>query len=163
MQLDTKGNKLTETLFIRGRHNKTGITQCQQFTQAAAHIQKANTDFFVLIPPFNESTAQYYHEKFMPTSTAKMIWKIGLVAAEKAIKEDNPELRNLIINKFGDINMGYKYRVCPFEDGNYAIVEINYIGNDMKPDTNIDKSRLDTISYDDKVCMLGCKCNKCKI
>ena len=99
----------------------------------------------------------------MPTLTAKMIWKIGLVAAEKAIKEDNPELRCLIINKFGDINMGYKYRVCPFEDGNYAIVEINYIGNNMKPDTNIDKSRLDTIPYDDKVCMLGCKFNKCKI
>ena len=99
----------------------------------------------------------------MPTLTAKMIWKIGLVAAEKAIKEDNPELRCLIINKIGDINMGYKYRVCPFEDGNYAIVEINYIGNNMKPDINIDKSRLDTIPYDDKDCMLGCKCNKCKI
>ena len=40
--------------------------------------------------------------------------------------------------------MGYKYRVCPFEDENYAIVEINYIGNDMKPNIDIDKSRLDT-------------------
>ena len=38
MQLDTKGNKLTETLFIRGRHNKTRITKCKQFTQAAAHM-----------------------------------------------------------------------------------------------------------------------------
>ena len=28
--------------------------------------------------------------------------------------------------------MGYKYRYkYPFEDGNYAIVEINYIGNEI--------------------------------
>ena len=58
MQLEIKGNQLVETLFIRGWSNKTGIIQCEQFTQATAHIQKANTDFFVLIPPFNESTAQ---------------------------------------------------------------------------------------------------------
>ena len=73
-------------------------------------------------------------------------------------------MRYLIINKFDDINMGYKYRACPFEDGNYAIVEINYVGNDMKPDINIHKSRLDANPYDDKDdCMLGCKCNTCKI
>ena len=58
--------------------------------------------------------------------------------------------------------MGYIYRVCPFEDGNYAIVEINYIGNDTKPNIDIDKSRLDTIPYDDNDCMIGCKCNKSK-
>ena len=46
--------------------------------------------------------------------------------------------------------MGYKYRVYPFEDGNYAIVEINYIGNEVKPDISIDKSRLDIIPYDNK-------------
>ena len=141
MQLDTKGSKLVETLFIRGRHNKAGITQCEQFT----HIQKANTDFFVFIPPFNESTAQYYHERFMPTLTAEGIWKLGLLAEEKVCKEDNPELRCLIINKFGDTNMGYKYRVCPFEDRNHTIIKINYIGNEVKPDISIDKSRLDTI------------------
>ena len=61
---------------------------------------------------------EYYHEKFMPTLTTKNIWKLGLLAEEKVIKEDNLELRYLIINKFGDINMGYKFRVCPFEDGN---------------------------------------------
>ena len=38
MQLDTKGSKLFETLFIRGRHNKAGIRQCEQFTQATTHI-----------------------------------------------------------------------------------------------------------------------------
>ena len=32
MQLDTKENKLLETLFIRGRHNKTGIIQCEKFS-----------------------------------------------------------------------------------------------------------------------------------
>ena len=99
----------------------------------------------------------------MSTLTSKSIWKLGLLTEEKAIREDNPELRYLIINKFGDINMGYKYRICPFGDGNYAIVEINYIGNDMKPDINIDRTRIDVISYDDNDCTTGCKCNKCKL
>ena len=58
--------------------------------------------------------------------------------------------------------MVYKYRVCPFEDGTYEIIEINYIGNDTKPNIDIDKIRLDTISYDDNGWMIGCKCNKCK-
>ena len=57
--------------------------------------------------------------------------------------------------------MGYKYRVCPFENGNYAIVEVNYLGNDVKPDINIDKRRLEVIPYDDEDdCLIGCKCNK---
>ena len=132
MQLDTKGSKLVETLFIGGRHNKTGTTQFEQFTQATAHIEKVYTDFFVLIPPFNKSTAQYYHERFMPTLRAKFICKLGLLAEEKAGKEDNPEMKCLIRNKFDDINIGYKYRVFPLEDGNYAIVEINDIDNDVK-------------------------------
>ena len=113
MQLDIKRIKLVQTLFSRGRDNKTRIIQCEQFTQTTAHIEKANTDFFLLIPPFNEPTAQYYHEKLMPTLTTKSIWKLGLLAEEKAIKEEYPELRYLIINRFGDINIGYKYRVCP--------------------------------------------------
>ena len=103
MQLEIKENQLVETLFIRGRHNKTGIIQCEQFTQATARIQNANTDFFVLIPPFNASTGRYYHEAFMPTLTAKGIWKLGLLAEEKVSKEDNQELRYLNINIFGDI------------------------------------------------------------
>ena len=103
MQLEIKENQLVETLFIRGRHNKTGIIQCEQFTQATARIQNANTDFFVLIPPFNASTGRYYHEESMPTLTAKGIWKLGLLAEEKVSKEDNQELRYLNINKFGDI------------------------------------------------------------
>ena len=73
MQFDTKRNHLIETLFIRGRHNKTGILQCEQFAQTTAHIEKVNIDFFVLIPPSSESTAQNYHEKFMPTLRAKSI------------------------------------------------------------------------------------------
>ena len=51
MQLDTKGNKLVKTLCIGGKHNKTGIIQFEQLTEATAHMEKANTDFFVLIPP----------------------------------------------------------------------------------------------------------------
>ena len=51
----------------------------------------------------------------------------------------------------------------PFGDGNYAIVEINYIGTDMKPNIDIHKSRLDTIPYDDEDdCLIAYKCNKCK-
>ena len=97
----------------------------------------------------------------MPTLTAKSIWKLRLLAEKKACKKDNPELRYLINNKFGDINMGYEYRVRPSEDGNYPIVELNYIGNDVKADINIDKSRLDVISYDDEDdCLIGCKCNQ---
>ena len=97
----------------------------------------------------------------MPTLTAKSIWKLGLLTKEKACKEDNPELRYLIINKFGNINMGYKYRVYPLEDGNYAIVEISYIGNDRKPDINIHKSRLDVIPYDDEDdCLIRFKDNR---
>ena len=47
--------------------------------------------------------------------------------------------------------MGYKYGYkYPFEDGNYAIVEINRIGNDIKPNIDIYKSTLDVILYDDK-------------
>ena len=47
--------------------------------------------------------------------------------------------------------MGYKYGYkYPFDDGNYAIVEINHIGNDIKPNIDIYKSRLDVIPYDDK-------------
>ena len=80
MQLDTKGNKLIETLYIRGRHNKTGVIQREQFTQATVYIEKSNTDFFVLVPPFTESSAHYYHEKFMPTLAAKQICKLGLLA-----------------------------------------------------------------------------------
>ena len=107
---------------------------------------------------------EYYHEKFMPTLTTKNIWKLGLLAEEKVIKKDNLELRYLIINKFGDINMGYKFRVCPFEDGNQAKVEIHCIENDMKPNINIGKRRLDAIPSDDKDdCMVECKYNKCKL
>ena len=158
MQLDTKGNKLVETLCIGGKHNKTGIIQFEQLTQATAHMEKANADFFVLIPPFNKSTAQYCHGKVMPTLRAKSIWKLRYLSEEKACKEDNPELRYLIINKFGDINMEYKYPVSPFEDGNYAIVETNDIGNYMKPNINIDKSRLDTSPYDEEYdCLIGHK------
>ena len=58
--------------------------------------------------------------------------------------------------------MSYKYHLCPFEDGNYAIVEINYIGNDANSNINIDKSRLDTIPYNENDRMIGCNCKKCK-
>ena len=39
MQIDTKRIKLTEILCVRGRHNRTGIIQCEQFSQATAQIE----------------------------------------------------------------------------------------------------------------------------
>ena len=36
---------------------------------------------------------------------------------------------------------------------NYAIVEIDYIGNNTKPNVDIDKNRLDIIRYDDYDCL----------
>ena len=61
--------------------------------------------------------------------------------------------------------MGYKYGYkYPVEDRNYAIVEINHIGNDIKPNIDIYKSALDVIPYDDKDdWLIRCKCNKCKL
>ena len=160
IESDTKGNKLIETLYVRGRHNKTGIIECEQFTQATGHIEKGNTDLFVVKPPFDESRAQYYHQKVMLTLTAKCILKLGLLTGEKAWQEDNPELRYLILNKFGDINMYCKYWVCLFEDGNYVIVEINCIGDNTKSNIDVGKSRLDVIPNDEED---DCKqCNKCK-
>ena len=66
MQNDLKRNPIIQDLFMKGRHNKTGIIQCEQYTENTATIEKANTDYFVLIPPFPQSIATYYHEKFMP-------------------------------------------------------------------------------------------------
>ena len=42
-----------------------------KFAQTTAHIEKANIEFLVLIPPYNESTAQYFHEILMPTLATK--------------------------------------------------------------------------------------------
>ena len=38
-QIDTKRIKLTEIFCVRGRHNRTGIIQCEQFSQATAQIE----------------------------------------------------------------------------------------------------------------------------
>ena len=48
MQLGTKGNKLVETLCIGGKHNKTGIIQFEQFTQATAHMEKSKYRLFCI-------------------------------------------------------------------------------------------------------------------
>ena len=39
MQTDLKGNKLIENFFVRGRHSKIGIIQCEQFTQDTKHLE----------------------------------------------------------------------------------------------------------------------------
>ena len=64
---------MIESFIIRGRDNLTWVIQYKQFTQATAHVEKANTDYFVLVPPFSEYTAQYYQEKFIPDLSAKNI------------------------------------------------------------------------------------------
>lgn len=80
-------------MLIKGRHNKTGIIQCQQYTQNTATIEKANTDYFVLIPPFSQSTTVYYHEKFIPNLSPKNIEKVGNLCLDYALKKNNNELR----------------------------------------------------------------------
>ena len=57
MQTDLKKNQLITEMFMKGRHHGIGKIQCEQFIQDRAHIEKANTDFIVLIPPFSISTA----------------------------------------------------------------------------------------------------------
>ena len=46
MQIDTKRNKLIEMLCVRGRHNRTRIIQCEQFSQATVHIETQIPTFF---------------------------------------------------------------------------------------------------------------------
>ena len=126
-QNDLKKNPIIQDLFIKGRHNKTGIIQCEQYTQNTATIRNANTDYFVLIPPFSQSTATYYHEKFILNLSPKNIEKVGNLWLDYESRENNNELRYLMVNKYGYITIGYKYCVCPFEDGEkYAIVKIKY-------------------------------------
>ena len=45
---------MIESFIIRGRDNLTWVIQYKQFTQDTAHVEKANTDYFVLVPPFSE-------------------------------------------------------------------------------------------------------------
>ena len=71
-----KRNKLIERFFISGRRNHKGVTQCKQFTQDTAAIEKANTGHFILVSPFSKYAAQYYHEKFMAYLSAKEYIKI---------------------------------------------------------------------------------------
>ena len=40
MQIDTKRIKLIEMLCVRGRLSRTGIIQCEQFSQATAHRER---------------------------------------------------------------------------------------------------------------------------
>ena len=126
MQIDLKKKALISDLFIGGRHNKTGIIQCKQYPQDTATIEKANTDYFVLIPPISKSCATYYHETFIPSLLPKNIEKIGNLCLDYESNENNSELRYLMVNEYGDITIGHKYRLCSFEDGEkYAITEIN--------------------------------------
>ena len=139
IQLDTK-KKMAESFFIRGRHNRIGVIPCEQFTQDTAHIEKENTDYFVLVPPFSEYTAEHYHKTFIPDLSAKNIVKIRKTALLRSEVEKNPELAYSIINIFGQITIGFKYHVCQFEDGNkYAITKIKYGNAKIKPDVSINR------------------------
>ena len=71
--------------------------QCEQFTQDTAHIEKANTDFNILIPPFNLSTAEYYHTMFLRSLNPNMIKKLGRTAIR--LSKNNPQLKYIIINE----------------------------------------------------------------
>ena len=136
MQTDLKGNELIENFFIRSRHPKIGIIQSEQFTQDIKHLEKANTDYIVLIPPFNISSATYYGEKFISHLSVNAIINLGYNAFTKSFND--PELNYLVINKFGDISMGYKYRVYAVENGDkYILIEIKYGGSKLSVDSRI--------------------------
>ena len=66
--------------------------------------------------------------------------KTGKTALRRSEEEKILELAYLIINKFGQITIGYKYHVCSFEDGNkYAITKIEYGKGKIKADASINK------------------------
>ena len=113
-QTDLKENKLIENFFVRGRHPKIGITQCEQFPQDTKNLKKANTDYIVVIAPFNISSATYYSH-----ISVNAIINLGDDAFSKSFND--PKLNQLIMNKFGDISMGYKYGVCPVDNGDKYI------------------------------------------
>ena len=51
---------------------------------------------------------------------------------------NDPELNYLVINKFGYISMGYKYRVYAVENGDkYILIEIKYGGSKLSVDSCI--------------------------
>ena len=133
MQTDVRGNKLIADFFTWGRHNKLGIIQWEQFTQDTACLENVNTDCFVLVTPFTEYAAHYYHEESMPLLSARQIVKLGLDASARASEENNPELRHITINKSGQILFGYTYNVCPFEDGNKYEILIDWDKTDIYP------------------------------
>ena len=150
MQTDLKRNELIENFFIRSRHPKIGIIQCEQFTQDIKHLEKANTDYIVLIPPFNISSAIYYGEKFILLSVNAII-NLGDNAFTKSFND--PEMNYLVINKFGDISMDYKCRVHAVENGDkYILIQIKYGGS---------KLSVDSCVYGN-VCSIKNKCQKCE-
>ena len=73
--------------FTRGRHKRIGIIQWEQFTQDAAYLEKVNIDYVVLVPPFTEYAAQYYHEKFMSLLPARKIVKLGVDLQQELVKK----------------------------------------------------------------------------
>ena len=149
MQTHLKGNKLIENLFVRGRHRKIGIIQCEQFNQDTKHLEKENTDCIVLVPPFDISSARYYGEIFLSHLSVNAIINLGDDAFSKSFND--PELNYLIVNKFGGINMGHKHRVCPVQNGDkYILIKIKYGGC---------KISIDSCIYGNE-CTVGNKCQK---
>ena len=120
------GNLITE-LFIKGKHNNTGVIHWEQYTQATPSIEKANSDFFTLIPPFGIFFANYYHEKFIPYLSPNEIVRLGGLCLKYQKNKNNNQLKYLMVNKFEDVTIEYDYRVCPFEHGNYfSIIPVEY-------------------------------------
>ena len=137
LQGDLRNNKIIEDKFTKGRHHKLGIIQCQQFTQDTAHIEKANTDCFVLYPSFSISSCEYFHRKFSATLEPEAIKKLCDYAKKvsRALQSDepssnkvsDPQNRYLIITDDESISLGYDLHVIPTSPGqNFVIKKINY-------------------------------------
>ena len=131
MQISFKKDQSIAEVFTRGRHNRIGIIQCEQFTQDTPHIEKENTDYIVLIPSFSLSSCGYDHKNFLSCLSPKDIMKLGSFAIKFSDEKGNRQLKYIIKNEFENIVLGYFYHVIfsfyPCYDGSdFTISLIKY-------------------------------------
>ena len=76
MQVQLKGKKVITEMILNKRHRNLGIIQCEQYTQITDLVQKMNTDYFILLGTFTLSDCQYFVERFLPSISAEVLFKI---------------------------------------------------------------------------------------
>ena len=76
MQVQLKGKKVITEMILNKRHRNLGIIQCEQYTQITDLVQKMNADYFILLGTFTLSDCQYFVERFLPSISAEVLFKI---------------------------------------------------------------------------------------